>query len=531
MLRLIAKLNSSIGGGAVIIAVFSIVSKIVGLYRDRLLAASFGASRITDIYFAAFKLPDFVFNILVLGALTSSFVPVFQRIWKHDPREGIILSNHVLNILLVLIGSLTVILFIFAPILTPLYVPGFSASEIHTTVTMTRLILLSLIFFTVSNVLSGVLNSWHKFFSFSMSSVVYNIGIIVGIVFIYPFAGIYGLALGVIFGSILHLGVQLIEAVRNGWRYQFRISFSRSVQKIFILMIPRAVGLAGYQIVLLIITVLASTLAPGSLAVFNYANNLQSFPIGVFGISLAVAAFPSFSDALAQQNTARFKALFSTQFIRIIYFLVPISFTLLLLRAHIIRVVLGSGSFDWTATRLTAQALGFFSLSITAQGLTPLLTRSFYALEDTKTPVLLSFIDIILTIILSYIFVKRFGVVGLALASSVGAVALMIALLYALHRRFGDLNDAQLLRSTGRIFVVSILAAAVMYLTLNIAVHFLNTSTFIGIFTQGALAGIAGIGTYITLSFILGIEEVAIVQRYLMRFIRPLLVIFGKREY
>lgn len=530
MLRLIAKLNSSIGGGAIIIAVFSVFSKIVGLYRDRLLAASFGASRITDIYFAAFKLPDFVFNILVLGALTSSFVPVFQRIWKQNPREGILLSNHVLNILLVLIGFLTIILFIFAPFLTPLYVPGFSASEIHTTVAMTRLILLSLIFFTTSNVLSGVLNSWHKFFSFSISSVVYNIGIIIGIVFIYPFAGIYGLALGVIFGSILHLGVQLIEAVRNGWRYRWSISFSKSVQKIFILMVPRAVGLAGNQIVLLVITVLASTLAPGNLAVFNYANNLQSFPIGIFGISLAVAAFPSFSEALTDQNTSRFKSLFATQFIRILYFLVPISFTLLLLRAHIIRVILGTGSFDWTATRLTAQTLGYFALSISAQGLTPLLTRSFYALEDTKTPVLLSFIDIVLTIILSYYFVTPFGIVGLALAESIGAIALMIALLYALHRRFGDLNDAQLLRSTSRIFVVSILAAAVMYLTLNVAVRFLDTTTAIGIFTQGVLAGVAGIGTYITLSFILGIEEIAIVQSYVLRFVRPVSVIFEKRE-
>lgn len=530
MLRLLAKLNSSIGGGAVIIAVFSIVSKIVGLYRDRLLAASFGASRITDIYFAAFKLPDFIFNILVLGALTSSFIPVFQRIWKQDPREGIRLSNHVLNILLTLIGSLTIILFIFAPVLTPLYVPGFTLSEIHTTVVMTRLILLSLIFFTASNVLSGVLNSWHKFFSFSLSSVVYNIGIIVGIVFIHPVVGIYGLALGVILGSILHMVVQLIEAFRHGWRYQWSVSFSKPVRKIFILMIPRAIGLGGYQIVILVITTLASTLAPGNLAIFNYANNIQAFPIGIFGISLAVAAFPSFSDALAEQNTSRFKSLFATQFIRILYFLIPISFTLLLLRAHIVRVILGSGSFDWTATRLTAQTLGYFALSIAAQGLTPLLTRSFYALEDTRTPVLLSFIDIILTITLSFFFVHRFGIVGLAMASSIGAVALTAALLYTLHRRFGDLNDMQLIRSTGHIFIISVLAASIIYLTLNVTTSFLNTSTFIGIFTQGALAGIAGIGTYIVLSFIIGLEEITIIKRYVLRFIRPVSVIFGKHE-
>ncbi len=515
-------LNSTIGGGAILIAFFGIASKFVGLYRDRLFAHAFGASRLSDIYFASFKIPDLIFNILVLGALTSSFIPVFQKVWHRNPKEGIALSNAVLNILLLCVIIFIIILWLTAGWFVPYLVPGFAAEDIAQTVVMSRYLLLSLIFFTSSNLLSGVLNAWKRFFTFGLSSVVYNVGIILGIAFGYPWYGMPGLACGVVGGSVLHFLVQAIEAYRNGWRYQPIVFYDESVKRIIRLMIPRMIGLAGNQLAVVVVTILASTLSVGSLAIFNYANNLQSIPVGIFGISLAVAAFPYFSKTLSENDPAAFKRLFSLQFRRILYFLIPISFTTLLLRAQIVRVVLGTGAFDWNATWYTAQALGFFSLSICAQGLIPLLARSFYALEDTVTPVLVSFIDIIATIGLSLLLLPSFGILGLVCADSIGAISNMLVLFMILHRRFGDLQDTELMRSLIRISSLSLIAGALMYLMLQVTVAFVDTATFLGIFIQGLVSGSVGIAVYILLSILLGFDEVHVVKKYILKFIKPL---------
>ncbi len=515
-------LNSTIGGGAILIAFFGIASKVVGLYRDRLFAGTFGASRLSDIYFASFKLPDLVFNILVLGALTSSFIPVFQKTWHKNNEQGILLSNAVLNILLIAIGIFTILVWLCAPIFVPYLVPGFGHQDIALTITMTRYLLASLLFFTASNLLSGVLNAWKRFFSFGLSSVLYNVGIIIGIVYCYPVFGMPGLAIGVVGGAAMHFLVQAIEAYKNGWRYKPVLFYDASVKRIMQLMIPRMVGLAGNQIAVVVVTILASTLSAGSLAVFNYANNLQSIPIGIFGISLAVAAFPYFSKSLSENDDASFRKMFSVQCRRILYFLIPISFSLLLLRAQIVRVILGTGAFDWNATHLTAQALGFFSLAICAQGLVPLLARSFYALEDTVTPVVVSFVDIGATIILSLLLLPNFGVLGLVFADAIGGIGNMLVLFILLHRRFGDLDDTELARSIMRISAVSLVASALMYLSLQYTARLLDTHTFIGIFTQGAVSGSIGIAVYVLLSMLLGFDEIHSVKRYILKFLRPL---------
>ncbi len=521
--RIFNHLNESVSGGALFIAFFSIVSKVLGLFRDRLLAVNFGAERLTDIYFASFKLPDLIFNILVLGALTSSFIPVFQKVWGKDPREGIALSNSVLNLLLLVVISLSVVIFFSANIIVPFVVPGFSGAEKQLVVSMTRIVLISLIFFTASNVLSGVLNSWRKFFTFALSSVVYNMGIIIGIVLLYPLFGFIGLAIGVVLGSVLHFSVQLIEALRHGWFYQLSFRIDAPLRRIFSLMVPRTIGLAANQISSFVITILASTLSAGSLAIYNFSSNLQSFPVTIFGISLAVAAFPSFSKTLAENNTSGFKDMFSLQLRRILYFLIPLSFTILMLRAHIVRVVLGAGAFDWEDTRLTANALGFFALSLSAQGLTPLLTRSFYALEDTLTPVIISFMGVGITIILSLAFFRTYGVLGLVFADVVGSVAYLVTLFAVLHHRLGDLRDSELLISIRRITIISLLAAALIYLSLQITAQLMETSTFAGIFAQGAVSGAIGIATYIAISMMMGFDEITIVKRYLLKFLKPLL--------
>ena len=209
------KINNTVIGGALLIAVFSFLSKLFGLLRERLIAHNFGAGELSDIYYSAFRLPDLIFNTLVLGALTSAFIPVFQKVWFKDKKEGLILANSVLNFFLLLIGFLVIIAFIFTPQIIPFLIPGFNQWQLGQSIILTRVMLLSVIFFVASNIIGGILNSWKKFFSFSLAASFYNIGIILGIVYFYPLFGLIGLSYGVLLGAILHLLVQLPEVFKN----------------------------------------------------------------------------------------------------------------------------------------------------------------------------------------------------------------------------------------------------------------------------------------------------------------------------
>ena len=239
------KLNNTITGGAILIAFFSVFAKIVGLLRDRILAANFSGANIDtlDVYYAAFKLPDLVFNTLVLGALASAFIPVFVKYLQKNKEEALLVANSLLNLLLLVISILTIIFIIFTPFITHLVVPGFVGEKFDLTVQFTRIMFLAIIFFTVSNIFSGILNSFKKFLSFSLAAIFYNLGIIIGIVFLTDWLGPVGLAWGVVLGAFLHMLVQLPETLLSGWRYRFNFQYKHpAVRRIFTLMLPRTFG-------------------------------------------------------------------------------------------------------------------------------------------------------------------------------------------------------------------------------------------------------------------------------------------------
>lgn len=513
------KLNHSVTGGAFIIAFFTIVSKLLGLIRERLIAANLGASELSDIYYAAFRLPDLIFNTLVLGALTSAFIPVFQKTWLKDKASGLNLANSVLNLFLLVIGALALIAWLAAPPLVAWTTPGFAAWQLSATVSLTRIMLLAIMFFVVSNVMGGILNSWKKFFSFSLAASLYNIGIILGIT-AYPYGGLNFLAWGVCLGAFLHLAVQLPEVYRNGWRYKFILNFSEGLKKILTLMLPRTIGLAAAQFNLIIVTVIASGLPAGSIAIFNLANNLQSLPISIFAVSLAVAVFPTFTEAWGLNDSKLFAQNFSLSVRRILFLLIPISVFILILRAQIVRVVLGTGRFDWEDTYYTAQTLGFFALSIFAQGLIPLLARSFYAAEDTRTPMLVGLLAMVINLGLSWYLGLALGVMGLALAFSIANIVNMILLYLLLGQRGHDIDHAQILRSILKISFNSLVAALVTYATLHLLANFVDMRTFAGIFLQGLGAGTLGLITYVVLGKALKLEEIYIVEKIISRFWR-----------
>lgn len=525
--RIFAKLQQTVLGGAIIIGAASVFSRILGLVRDRLLSMQFGAGGELDAYFTAFKIPDFIFNILVLGVLSASFVPVFiHRFKKYGREDANDMANAVLNIIgfgLIILG---VACYFFAPLLITVLSSGEPAAQQNVTIAYTRVMLLSLLFFGLSNVMAGMLHAHKQFLVYALAPILYNVGIIFGIVVLVPWMGTFGLPIGVVLGAFFHFIVQLPAVIRTGFSYKPLLTFKHEgVREIFRLMPPRALALGLTQINILIIFAIASVVGPGAKSVWQFADNLQHFPINIFGVSLALAAFPVFSEAMAENDMDKFKRVFSENFRRILFFIIPVSIATLLLRAQVVRLVYGAGEFDWTDTILTAQTLGAFALSMFAQAAIPLLARSFYAKQDTKTPVVVSIIAMAVNIVLAWSFAPIWGVIGLALAFSIAALLQMFLLLAVLRARHGDLDDEHLIDSTWKILIASVGMGIVIQGLKYIIAPMVDMQTFVGLCIQTIAATIGGGLTYIVIAAKFRFDEAtAIVNRgrRMLRLVRRL---------
>ncbi len=449
--------TKNISANALILGVSYFLSALLGLFRDRLLAGNFGAGLQLDVYFAAFRIPDFVYNILILGGLTIAFLPLFSEYFSKNKNEAWRMTNHLLNVFLLFLISISLVLFIITPWLISWIFPGFGKEAIKLAIPLTRLLFLSPIFFGISNLFSGILHYFNRFFVYSLSPILYNLGIIFGILFLSPRFGIFGVGMGVILGAFLHMAIQIPSAINCGFSYKalFNLKYP-ALKRIFYLMMPRVFGVAAQQINLIIITGIASTITAGSIAIFNFSNNLQGLPVGIIGVSFAVAVFPTLSRTFAENQKKEFFQNFSLVFRRILFFIIPVSILLFLLRNPIVSLIYKTGKFNVEDVQITSVCLGIFALSIFAQSLIPLLARGFFSLQDTKTPTLVTFIAITLNIILAFFFIQVFShpnafssslgnffglevsektsVVGLPLAFSLAAI-LQFILLFILFRR------------------------------------------------------------------------------------------------
>jgi len=515
-----SKINS-ITSAAIIVAAASVASRFLGIFRDRILAGEFGAGDTLDIYYAAFRVPDLVFNLLVLGALSAGFIPVFTGLCEKKSvfkflcrrkekcgQEAWYIANVIVNLIGISLIVVSAVLVVFTPQLMRLITPGFEGEKLSMTIAMTRIMFLSPFFLGLSSVMGGILQSFKRFFVYSVAPIMYNIGIIIGALYFVPIWGIYGLAYGVVLGALFHFLIQVPTAFHLGYRWQPVLNFkNKNVREIIKMMVPRTMSLAISQINLVVITIIASTLAAGSLAIFNFANNLQSFPIGIFGISFAIAAFPTLSSLIDKKDELIRN--FSKVLRQIIFFILPATVFMLTLRVQIIRVVLGSGQFDWEDTILTMDTLTFFSLSLFAQATIPLLIRMFYAQKDSKTPFIVGLISAAANIILSWWFASRMGVAGLALAFSIAMIINFAMLWLLLKIKLRELDEVNILYSTLKISVASICAGlGVQAMKLIVgSSSVIDMTRFWGIFTQSIIAGFFGLLIFILLCWILRVEE------------------------
>jgi len=519
----ISRPSSSIASAALVISFAGVLSRVLGLLRDRILASQFGAGDALDVYYAAFRVPDLIYNLLILGALSAAFIPVFTGlIAREEKKEAWRLANVLLNVAIITLLATSAVLAAFTPWLMKLITPGFSGEKMTQVTFLTRIMFLSPLFLGISGIFGGILNSFKRFLIHSLAPIMYNFGIIVGALLLAPYFGIVGLAWGVVLGAALHMLVKYPAVKISGFKYKFLFELKNThLRKVIKLMIPRTMGLAVTQVNLLIVTIIASTLAVGSLAVFNFANNLQSFPLGIFAIPFALAVFPTLSHFSAKDDRENFVKSFSQTFRQILFFVIPASILLLVLRAQIVRVVLGAGKFDWEDTILTFQALGIFAVSLFAQSLVPLLARSFYAIHNTRIPfytgLASEFVNLISAIILS----QRFGVLGLVWAFSLASIVNMFLLFIILRVKLKYLDDEKIVFSTLRISLSALVAGLVAQLAKYAVNPFVDLDTFLGVFSQMAACGAAGVATYFLLTWLFRLEEFEYVKKFFtLRFFR-----------
>ncbi|MCX6797261.1 MAG: murein biosynthesis integral membrane protein MurJ [Candidatus Doudnabacteria bacterium] len=519
--------NFSISKATFIVGFLTLLSRLIGLLRDRLFASNFGAGDTLDIYYAAFRIPDLVFNLLILGTLSVAFIPIFTELLLNDRPRAYKNANAVLNSTILLMSAICLILFFFATPLTKLMVPGFSGEKLLSTIALTKILLFSPIIFTLSNVFSSILNAQKRFIAVGLAPILYNFGIIGGLIFLYPRFGLKGLGYGVILGALMHLLVQIPEAIRLGFKWQFIIDFKdRAFRKMGKLFIPRIFGVDNSQISLLIGSIIGSILASGSITVFNLANNLQAVPIGIFAISASIAAFPLLSENFSQKKETGFLSALNKTISQILYFIIPISIWILLLRAQIVRLVFGAGKFDWQDTILTFNTLGIFSLALVSQSLSPLFSRAFYARQNTIIPVIINFFTMALNAVLAFILGKKMGITGVAagfaVSSLLNAATLYVVLktLMAKSNSFAEktelaLLDNNLMIEIAKMVLSSLFAGLATYACLYLIEPLINTHKVLGLLTQTAFAFSVGVVIYLATTYKLNLDQTKKTLRFL----------------
>lgn len=436
-------LKSKLFQASVVLGSFTIIGKLIGLWRDRILAGQFGASAELDLYYAAFRIPDLVFNLFILGATSSAIVPIFIEYYQKEKAGAWKVAQNFLNVMVACVAVLSLVVLVFAEPIAHLIGPGFGPVEIDILANLMRIMLLSTLIFAVSTILGSILHALQRFLVYALAPVFYNLGIIAGAVYLVPlferwgYNGIYGLGFGVVLGALLHLLIQLPVALREGFRFGTLFDLSdHAFRRMITLMIPRTLALGAYNIGLTIVTSIASLVGSGSITIINLATNLQFVPVSVIGISLATAVFPQLSSHASTKDLGEFKIKLNHALKVTLVLTTIIAVLMFVFRQLIIDVIFQVGNFSETDRVLTASVLGIFMFSVMAQSLMHVITRAYYAFQNTRTPFVVALLAIVLNVALSYVLGLHFGmgVRGIAIAT-VLAYNLNFIALYILFRR------------------------------------------------------------------------------------------------
>ncbi|MEI7709390.1 MAG: murein biosynthesis integral membrane protein MurJ [bacterium] len=539
LFKIFNKESVSINQAAMLLGFFTLLSQVLALFRDRAIAHFIGPSPSLDAYYAAFRVPDLIFICIASLASITVLIPFISAKMNGDTvtKEAQKYMNDIFTVFFAGMVAVSLIAFILMPFFVPFIAPGFSPFFQSQLVLLSRIMLFSPILMGLSNLFGTITQLFRRFFIYALSPIFYNVGIIFGVVVLYPICGIMGLAIGVAIGSFLHFIVQAVASSVCGFTPKFSSKINwKEMRQVALISLPRTLGLAFNNISLIAIIALASFLKGGSISIFNFAFNLQSVPLNIVGISYAVAAFPTLAKSISAGRMEEFRTHLKLAARAIVFWSMPTIFLFIVVRAQIVRVILGSGSFSWENTRLVAACLAIFSVSVLAQGMITLLSRAYYAKGDTKRPLIVNFLCSVLIIVLSFVFLRLFEnvlvfryfiesllkvgdipgteVLMLPLAYSIGTILNAIVHWYFVRKDFmqgESFITKTFFQSLGASFFLGIVA----YLGLNIFSPIFGTVTLMGVFLQGFISGMLGIGAAVLVLYLLKNEELDYVTKAL----------------
>ena len=515
---------------AYLLAFFALLSQILALVRDKLLAYNFGAGQTLDIYYAAFRIPDLIFVSIASVVSASVLVPFFLDKFHNDGDQGKKFIDSVFSAFFLAIIGVSAIAYIFIPQILHILLPGFAEDPAFPTlVTASRILLLSPIFLGFSNFLSSITQMHKRFLVYALSPVVYNMGIIIGILFLYPTFGFYGLIWGVVIGACLHMGIQIPFIISKGVFPRLTIKFKWvDIKKVVLISLPRTLTLSANQLASFFLIALASLMSGGSISVFNLAFNLQSVPLSIIGVSYSSAVFPTLSKFFVEKNRKEFLIQMIDSARHIIFWSVPIVVLFIVLRAQIVRTIYGAGSFDWADTRLTAATLAIFIISVIGQSLTLLFVRAYYAEGKTKKPLIINIVSGLLIAGLGYTFTKVFfafpmfayfledllkvggqpgtSVLVLPLAYSIGVLFNTYLHWHMFERDYPGFTKP-VIATLFQSFAAAIIMGYITFISLRFFNIFFPLTKAWNVFFQGFCAGIVGIIVCILILLLLKNKE------------------------
>lgn len=465
--KIINSQQNTVLSAATLIMFMIAVSMVLGLIRQRVLASYFEPESLS-LFFAAFRLPDAIFQVLVFGTFSSAFIPVFTKTLKESQEQAWRLAGKIMSIGLAVFVLAVLVVGIFAPQIYSVIAPGYGPEENIEIAFLARILFVAQGFFVISYVLTGVLESLKRFLIPALAPIFYNLGIILGTVVLKPYLGLTAPAVGVVLGAFAHFIIQYPLSRKLGFRFRWDVKPDEDVKEIGKLALPRVIDLAFDQIGKSAELFLSSIISQASYTYYTFANSVQLIPVSLFGTSLAKAVLPMLSEADGDKK--KFRKILLAAIYQATFFTMFFTAALIGLRIPIVRLLYGTKIFDWNSTVQTGTVLSVFAISIVFQTLMSVLTRSFFALHDTRTPVKVSFIGLVLLVAGDFILVQGFHLEVWALAASFAFSTFVESaiLLVLINKKVGSILNLSFISHILKIFVASAFSGTTMFFMLKI---------------------------------------------------------------
>ena len=511
--------QKSMFSSALILAFMIVIARLFGFLRYRILAGYFTADTL-DIFYASFRIPDLVFEMLITGALISSFIPIYIR-YKNDKEKLSVNISSIINLVFVVLFVFLIILFVFMDNIMAIITPGYDIEKIRIISMYSRYLLIGqLPFLVFGNILTGIGQANKTFFLAALAPVFYNLGIILTTIFFASNLNLLAPIIGVMFGAVLFFLIQFPLLFKFDFKYRLILKKTKGLIEFIKITIPRIITVLTAQIDATIDLALCTLLNPGSYTVLYLAQRFQLLPVSVIGIAFGQASLPYLSEMYQNKRIDEFKKVVVDSIMNIFFLTFPIMFFFIFARTPLIRLFFGGEKFDWNSTVLTAITLSFFALSLPFHSIYYFLTRCFYAFLDTKTPFILSAISVSINAILSIIFIVflKLPVWSLAISFSISMTVNVILLFILLYKILNGLNLKIIFLETSKILFASLISSIFSYYLLKfLDVLVFDTTRTIQVFFLLITVGIIYLLLYLFIAWVINTKEIYLVSKLILK--------------